>query len=434
MASGSLKSIAVALESSFGSIAAANGAPDASGLSYAGLEAERATLIPFGATDLAQRAESRATFSGQPPEPILLWDVTAATRSNVRKGSITLTLPLRTLGGGAAYATYDLTPMGRLLGSGLVRIAATAASVVCDDAGNLTLTNVDVAAGTGANVKIGDVFAVAIGGRVEYAAVTNRVVDNITYSPATSAPLTTHTLRLCDVWVPYYPGASLGSSVALRLDGDGWRTYAVGARLQSARIYADAGAMRLDLAVRCEGIYDAHAASALSEPTRASGSRLLMRGSYAVMSSTAIGSTTPAQLGRTALVIDGWESTVENTLIPVGASGASAIGASDLEVGDVVETATVNLGGPNAATEVFVRDQEQRSFLLGCGSNGAIAGNAGCVYIPGGYLSADSLRTAAEGEIVKQVLPVTAGAWTLDTGAPAAGVAVDQPWRLALAN
>ena len=425
MATSAIRSCGVATESTVGSPATATGYPDASGLSYAILECRRASLTVPGEQPTVPREDARASAYIYPPEVAGIHSSGSPLR--LRDATVTITCPLRTIGAASAFANYAAMPLGRLLASGFgVSTPGASTDTVALSVSESVYTSDDAT-----DTDVGDIIKIErdASGRVSFAGVTNSDgggTENVTISPAAEAALTTNdVIRLCQTYYSVLGTSTLGSSVALRLDGDGWRSYLVGARWQTIRLYAEGRLVMVDITIQGR-VYDDHGSASVSDYTQADGAVAVDAGCYHVISSAAIGTTVPATLARTALALDAWEVTITNTLSPVGASD-NALGYSDLEVTDQTVEGSVTITTPVSGYDDFLLDQEQRSIMLGFGPLGA--GNGAAVYIPAATFTSDASMRSLDGERVTQVLNFGMGNWTLDSASTDAG---DKNFRLGL--
>ena len=426
MATSTIRSCGVATESTFGSVATSDGYPDASGLTFAGLECRRGSLTTPGEQPNVPREDARASAYSFPAEVPGVYS--GGNPRRLREGTVTLTVPMRTIGAATTYANYAAMPLGRLLGSGC-GVDVPGASF---DAVTLTGDDVSYVSTDASLVTLGGLLKVDrdASDRVSFTGVTDTDpggTDLINHSPALEAAVVAaDSIRQCNVYHSALGTSTLGASVALRLNGDGWRSYLVGGRWQSVRLYLEGNLVMADIVIQGM-IYDDHDNASVTDYTRADGAVANNRGCFHIISSSAIGTTTPAGLARTVLNLDAWEITVTNTLAMVGRSD-DAMGHSDLEVVDQVVEGSITVTTPQSAFDDFLLDQEQRSLMFGFGPLGN--GNGMCVYVPAGTFTSDPSVRNLDGERVTQVLNFTQGNWTLDdsTTAPA-----DTNWRIGLA-
>ena len=207
MATTSLRGVKVAVESSFGSVDA-NGFPSASGLTFYGLECERANAIIPGDAQTLERSESRASFYELPAEPLAAQSGGVYVRR--RRGDIVLKVPVRGLGSGSAFATYASIPWMMCVRTSLASQVPSDAS----DARSSTGTANSHTVTTAAEFIAGGGFKTDVAGRPVYRYTTRKVGSVIDYSPGVSALAGGTTQRHLQT-LYYSPGATLGNSVAL---------------------------------------------------------------------------------------------------------------------------------------------------------------------------------------------------------------------------
>lgn len=414
MASPHIRGLAVAVESAgtgFGNVAAATGVPSTSGLTFASMEVRKGSLSTFGEPVVDDRAdEARGGAFIRPAEHVTMYSGGSPIRRLM--GSISLTVPVRTIGSAAAFANYGAMPLAQLLSSGMGVHTPSASTVAVAAAGAGTATSWTLDTGQGASSDVGQLVKYDLNGRAEFSAVTSITGDVITASPAYSAaPANSADFRLCQTWYNALGTSTLGSSVALRIDGDGWRWYAYGCRMESVRFYLESRQLMADITLQAAYCDEDHTSAAITEPTFADGERAHSLGSYAVISSASIGTTSPAELARTALDMADFELTYTNTLAPLGHSD-DILGMSDMEVTDVAIEGSMTLPAPVAGLEDLYLNGEQRSICIGFGATGA--GNGAAVYIPAATMTSDGAVRGLDGDTVQQVLNFGMGNWTLD--------------------
>ena len=426
MSTARVRGVRVALEGTFANVASTTGIPSTAGLTFYTLEADAANITTFGDPTLNERNDARSDWYSLPPEPETMWS--GGSRVRRRTGTITLSVPLRGIGDPFAgpYATYAAMPLHMLLQSGMTAYAPAGA-----------LTD-DVAANVSANrwtptslaaYEIGQGIAYDRNNRREYAFVTDNPAD-VYVSPGFSGiPAIADTMRMCETLFSR-AGTAPGSSVALELTGDGWRTYAYGCRMQSVTITTPPRKATLDITIQCAFVTDDHAGGILSQnPARTAGAVAHALGSYAVISATSIGTTTPATLGRTVLACDEWTFTLTNTLTPRGWSN-DITGMSDMEVTSTEATARL-VGTVESSLASDLWNQTERSLLLGLGPIGQ--GNGAAFYIPAAVLQVDASKREYGTDRVRMELQYRNGLWSLDdTAGMAAGAPGDSSVRIAL--
>jgi hypothetical protein len=397
------RSLSIAPESSFGSLAAATGLPSTSGLTFVSIPCERDPIVIYGEPVASERNDARDGSYGLPPEPDTVFS--SGSRVRRRTGQVALRLDLTTIG--TTANNYDTNYLGYLLGAGFQTAKHTITSdtpsaVANDNKFTPTLTNTDY--------SIGALLGCDIAGRAEYSAVTdNDESGDIAVSPAFSDLQTSTTLRALQTW---YPGsrAQTGnkvSSVAFEVEGVDFKTICFGCVLESVSISLDNGRVMADLTYQSACIQDDHGnAVAPVEPSYNAGSPPFFRGSYVVVSSDSPTSLTNAtagdKLGRTALDCEDFTLTITNTLTPLGHSN-SILAMSEMEISDVDVELTLTLSSPSTTLNSDYFNRKIRQVLVG---TGPIADGKGCAFmLPAAYLVNDPSQYDVSGnDIVRQTL------------------------------
>lgn len=424
MASTSIRSIGVAAESTFAAVAT-NGIPSTSGLTFYGLECDRASVQPFGDPESVEREETRASFYALPPEPVALHDGSSYVRR--RRGEITLTMPLRSIGAGTAYSTYAAIPwymlLRTVLGHSVPGTVADALSAEADVSTHTASSGGTFLAGRGFKT---DLASGSYTGRPWYQFTTDVTGSTITASPGLMLRGAGSSQRQLQTAF-YAPGSTGGSSVALYLAGDGWKTYAFGCRASRIRLFVESGMVKLEVTLRAAYITDDHGSGVhATNPVRASGVPAQFRRSLLVVGDAAIGTTSPGVHGASPISVDmdSFEATLDITLAEIGRT-SDAVGFSDMERTnyDARMSVTASYADSTLAGDLFA--QTERCVLAGFGPIGN--GNGACVYMPAAHMVGDPSRYDVSGDIVKTRLEYRAGLYTLDTNSTAPQ---DTPFRL----
>jgi len=414
------RSISIADESVFGSIDSTTGRPSPSGLTFISLPAERDPVVIFGEAPITERPDLRDGPYGYQPELDTVWD--SSNRIQKRTGEITVRIDFTT-GSGA----YTATGLGLLLQAGLKRVAHTATSSdsVTSTSGN-QITPTDES-----QWAVGGLISSIINGRAEYSALTSNdragAGTDIGVSPAFSAGPTT--IYPMDTF--YLPtgtaSGAVGTSVAFRIDGVNFRSYAFGCKLSSLAISLEGGRVMGDFTFQAAMIIDDHDDSFYStsialgpvEPVFLSGAPAHFRGSYVVLSSAAPttatdkSGTTGDELARTAIDCESFELTLTNELTPKGFSN-DILGMSDMEVTNATIECTLTLSSPASLVLNDFRDRVSRQVLIGTGPTGT--GKGAAFFIPSAFLINDPSAYDVSGEIVKQTLTYNQGRFGGDVG------------------
>lgn len=408
MATTSIRGVRVAVESTFGS-PDSTGFPSTSGLTFYGLECDRANASIYGDPQVAERSESRASFYELPSDPL------AAQAGGVyvrrRKGEITLKCPVRGLGSGTAFATYAAIPWMMLLRTSLASQVPSDASDALSSTGTANSHTVT----TAAEFVAGGGFKTDVSGRPVYRYVTRKVGSVIDYSPGVASLAGGTTQRHLQTMY-YAPGATIGNSVALELAGHNWITYAYGCRMRSMRLVLDDDRASWEITMACAYITDAHSSGVNAvDPTRASGAVAQLRNSW-VEITQAIGTTTPAALTGVQVGVDDVRFSLDVTLAEVGTT-SNALGMSDMEPTDYSASLGLTLSSVSTTYADDLFTQTQRSVLVGFGPIGT--GQGFCIYVPAATIQGDPSVYDLSGDTVRMSLDFKPGLWTLDSSSTA---------------
>ncbi len=423
MATAQVRSIALAAENSFGSVSSTTGLVDVSALTWRQMEVEdRGALTTFGDMPMTPRETiARDNFYIDAPEPATI--LSSGTRQRRRKGELTVAVPLRPMGTTGSYTTMALSlALSSSMGRQSPAVDAT-----------------DVVAGVGANrftpTALGDYTLGALiktdrFGRPEYSQVVDNPAD-VYISPAFSGTLgAADTVRQVETWYTG-PSVTLGSSLAILIDGDGWRTYATGCRLKSIKVTPnDAKLAVAELTFTCTYVDDDHAAASVGRPAKTDGQPGHALGSYTVVSSTTAqpGGAAPYTLGRTALSIDTFSFSVDFTLVERGQTN-SIVGASELDVVDAAGACEVTLSSPVSTYDDDILTPTPRSVFVGLSATGA--GNGVVMALPAGIMVDDGSKRDLSNGAVRQLLKWKAGYWG---GVDASTALADSPILLGMSN
>jgi hypothetical protein len=387
-------SIAVAAESSFGSLAAATGIPDSTGLSFTSLECDKAG-VTYDGQEFPNVDDWNYVRSGagqQPPIPVTINSSGSPVRR--RTGTFTIRAPMRMIGSATTYGAYGLMPLVQVLNSGLALSSAAATTddvSVAIDANSWTPTTVG-------NLPEGAMVQWTENNRVEYSAVTDNASD-VTISPAFSGtPQAADTIRLADVLYPVVgTSGSTGNSVAIRFDAQSHRFIAFGCRLESVTFeleqVAGGALVFANMTIRAAHITDDDGNASVSNPSLADGSVATFLQSYFVYSD-AISGSAPYSLARNTLDLDSWSCTITNTWQAQGAS-SSILGVSGYDISDQTITLEAT-GAVDATLRSDFQNERTRQIVVGCGRQGV--GNGFAIQIAAAALTADSVPVeGAEG-------------------------------------
>lgn len=346
-----------------------------------------------------------------PSDPDTVWS--AGTPVAFRRGSVTLTVPLRGIGVGTAYATNNLLPLHWLLNTCMAVSEATASQTSPDNALAMSTTTFE-SSGTW---KVGEMFSVEINGKMESAAVTDFLVgapNTIVYSPATSVALTDTAIikRGSTFWAPLSQSGVVGSSVAIEMDGVGWQTIGYGGRVSAVSLVLDGHRASLKLTVNFPFIADSHSSAALTDPTIADGVIAYLGLNQPVYTATLSGLVAPAELSRNVLDIDSVTVDYTPNLVSKGTS-RTALGVTEQEVSHWTAKVGMTLADPVATFNRDMDDQVRRSLMIPFGPGSIGSGFA--VYMPAAVPHLDASKRNRSGDIVQQDLEWGAGNWVGDT-------------------
>ncbi len=433
MATSYIRSIRIIQESSFGSLT--DNAPDTTifnGTDDEELDCNRADLTTVG--DLAQneRDDIRSGFYGVPADPETVPDSNGDLLPR-RTGQLTVTLNLR----GSGSQDSDDDPLVWLLAAGMTDGGkpALATETVTANAQAQTFEVADES-----QYVVGQILQTAlVGGRAEFAGIvdaTDGTPDLVEYSPAFSSELDGDDIYACRTFVskPGAPGTVLGSSLAFRLDGDGWRTYAFGCRPSSYAFSGTGRRVQLTITLDAAYIYDDHdnasAAAIASVPYRTDG-KVCHTLDCEVIVSNVIDTgdaAYPRIAGRSALKVDEWTLSITNELAPLTCPD-SILGMADMEVTNRMCEASFTLSVPDSTFASDFLNRSQRQVMIGFGPG--TAGEGACVFLPAGFLTVDPQKRDLGGPLVRQVLTYREGYWGGDQSSTALS---NTPLRIGLTD
>lgn len=429
------RSLSIASESAFGSLGS-DGIPSASGLTFISIPCERDPIVIAGEPVISERNDARDGPYFVPPEIDTVYDG-SGNRVRRRTGSVVCRVDLTTIG--TAADTYASNYLGYLLGAGFLTQLPSILT------GNTTAVdaNTFTPASAFAESDIGTLISSSISGRAEYSAVTNHNLSgggNVTISPALSTSSYTAARGLQTWYTPSRGTAgTYGSSVAFRIDGNNFRTYAYGCVLESLNISLDNGRLMAEFTYQSAYITDDHAnAVGPVEPSYNTGNAPFFRGAYAVLSSGSPASLTNATVGETQgrLALDAQEFsvTVTNTLTPLGHSN-SILAMSDMEITDVAVELSLTLSSVNTTIKDDFFNRAVRQVLIG---TGPVGDGLGCaIMLPAAQLTVDpNVYDVSGNDIVRQTLTYQqsryAGDYSGDLAATYESNAGCSPFRLGL--
>jgi len=397
------RSLSIASESgTFGSLGS-DGIPSASGLLFISIPCERDPIVIAGEPVISERNDARDGPYFVPPEIDTVYN-DSGERIRRRTGQVVCRVDLTTIG--TAADTYAANYLGLLLGAGFLTQLPSILT------GNVTAVdaNTFTPASAFAEADIGTLISSSISGRAEYSAITNHNLSaggNVTVSPALST--TSYTAaRGLQTWYTPSRGTSgtYADSVAFRIDGVNFKTFAFGCVLESLSITLDNGRLMAELTYQSAYITDDHAnAVGPVEPAYNAGNAPFFRGAYAVLSAGSPASLTNSTVGETqgriAVDAEDFSCTITNTLTPLGHSN-SILAMSNMEITDVAVEMSLTLSTVNTAIKDDFFNRAVRQVLIG---TGPVGDGLGCaIMVPAAQLTVDPNVYGVSGDIVQQTL------------------------------
>lgn len=419
MATSTIRSIRILREPSFGCLDATTLEPDFDafdGTEDVELDCVRAELTTFGDPVVNPRDEPRGAFFEVAGDPEAI-PAAGGGLYRGRRGSLSLTLILEGIGA----STANDFPFAWILSAGLPSIDTsilTGPEAVVDHATAQSFTVDDES-----DWVLGGLIGVTRAGKLlECSTIVEKAETLIGHSPAFGADLAGQTVRPMRTWASTI--GALGASLAFRVDGHLWRSYAFGGRPQSYAFKATGRRVECTVVIPVAIVIDDHSTVAglngtnvNSVPYRTGGVVMHTMGSEVVVSNAIDldGAAYPRVPGHTVLEVDAWEATVTNALDATGTGvSRSVLGMSEWEVVDRMVEAKIT-GTPTPALDGMLWDRSQRHLSLGFGPGGA-AGSGGCLMLMGAFLKTDASKRLTSAPRVQQELTFGAGGWHGDDG------------------
>jgi len=398
------RSLSIASENgSFGSLGT-NGIPSFSTLSFTSIPCERDPIIISGEPVVSERNDARDGAYFVPPEPDTVYN--GSNRVRRRTGQIVCRVDLTTIG--STPADYSTNYLGLLLGAGfLTQIPSSNAKA--DTPSAIADVNTFTPSAAFSATDIGTLISTSISGRAEYSAITNNDVSgDVTVSPAYSSTSFTDVRGLQTWYTPSRGTAgTYGDSVAFRIDGNNFRSYAYGCVLETLNITLDNGRLMGEFTFNSAFITDDHGnAAGPVEPSYNDGAAPFFRGAYTVISNGSPASlsngTTQETQGRIALDCEDFSLTVTNTLTPLGHSN-SVLAMSNMEITDISVELSLTLSTVNTTIADDFFNRAVRQVVVGTGPQGDGKGCA--IMLPAAMLTVDpSVYDVSGNDIVRQQL------------------------------
>jgi hypothetical protein len=418
MASKYIGSIAVGVETSFGSVA--NGTPGALALAsgYVSMElADRAQITPYGETVATERMDARDGFYGVPPEAVKGLGVI------MRRAKVTIDAWVRPIGGPVgAIATYAGHPLYRLLRTRFDEHlpAVGASDPVAAPLGTVTQFSPTVAG----DYTIGEVLRIVTAAAPSvsrYTTVTDKTgAPLVICSPALNVapPVGSTVYPLPTLHIPRAGSTSL-KTCALQINGTIYQYDCYGVVMESLTLTGvsdDGRNVRASMVLDCSWVFDQEGPVSGPVPeVVAAGSLCHSLAADSVISEDA-GTTTPATLARKFTpCLDAWTLKVSWTMVYPGC-GASWLGRSTPEAVDMDVELEMVLSEYDTSWDLAADfgARTQRTVLLGFSGGDDGPGEGGAVVIPAAYQKVDGFKPTTDGESLRQKLVYGAGRYSGD--------------------
>ncbi len=424
MSTTAIRTCELALETGvagFANISTTTGAPTTAGLTYVGLECERASLTTFGEPVLQDRLDARAGPHWFAPE----YDtaVVSGARATRLQGTVELTMVLRTLGDASAVlpGSGDFDTYTGPTGIPWVNILNSMwAADTINGTGNLkdavlgpAVSANEWIAGAPLQYAPGQLVSLPIDDRIEWTSVTDVAAGNVIASPAMSRSLALG--DIVNMGRTFYPPNDLttavGPSFALRLNGAGWEWLAFGCRAEVMKIARRGRMMTVSFTIRCAHI-EPGTGSNEADFRAALGSVAHQTDSYTVISALTApvdGNAAPVQLPRSTVPVDEFEFTATQPLVARGTT-ENLVGVAEWEVGnDPTYEMSMTASVPSSALDFDLVDMNKRSILVGFGPHGI--GEGACIYMPAAVMTSSPQTRDLGNGIVRQKLTFRNGRW-----------------------
>ena len=421
MATKHIVSCQVAIDTAYGDIDSTTGLPKTTptGTLYAAEITDRSTLVLPGDAVLTDvNSVSRNGLYQMPPEPTSLKD--GADYIKRRTGTVSLTMPMRMVGGGTAYTDIKTMPLYAIANTALQTFSNAAAGT---DVVATIGTTTSHTATSGAKFDVGNAFKVIIDGRVEYSCITDITGDVLKYSPALSTALTIAQVvyPMDELIIPHYGVPTTIPSVTLQLNGIGWQADCSGATVTSMSFNYSSETARLEVTFEldCAHINYQNVADSTVAVAYADGGVLHHLKSYLTISDTggtrSVPVVAPAELAATQYCMDEFSLTL-NFERSINGCGESMIGRSGFEITDYSAEGSIILGGTSTAFDDDLFSGTMRTFVIGFNSGDATdEGEGGCIVIPAAIITNDPEKRDVGKSHLRTALNFGVGYWTGDT-------------------
>jgi hypothetical protein len=421
MATTAIRSIKIVRESTFGSLSSTTLEPDGSVFDNAvELDCVRAGITPFGDAPANERDEVRSTFGDVCPEPETIPRAADGLAYQLRRGDVSLSI----YAAGIGTLAPDSNPLFWILDAGWTP------AVQPDNAGENAQSNVAAQVfevDDGEAWDLGQLISITrLGKKAEFSSIVKITDAVIEHSPAFSAEADAGPSRVrpCRTWSSN-PG-TLGASLAIQIEGDGFRVRAYGIRPSALAITATGRRCMFDFTMSAAIVTEDPSVALLAgtnigaPPLRSGGWALHTLGAEVVISDVIDedDAAYPRIPGRFVPEVDSWTMQLTNELDAVGAGmSSSVLGMSEWEVTKRSASCSFTVDARDAGEE-FAADyhnRRHRQVMFGMGPGGA-DGSGACVQFPRAFLTADPNKRNVSGPRTQLDLNYGAGIWTGDDG------------------
>lgn len=409
MTTKNIGSVDVVTELSYGSIDGLTGLPTPPVAGWNPLEiADRAQIITPGDLVMAEHAGDRAGGWVRPPE------VTAVGSEVKRTAKASLTVPLRgPMGSNPALRALLKTCMDEL-----------SAQATPSDLTVAPVTSTSHATANAARYVAGAIAGYVSAGVWDWSGIESVAagVVKLTYELA-ATPSAGATVRLPYSYSLPAQGMPTTSSAALRMVGDGWTAYGLGAVVEKLTLVVDEASRRvsvtLDLDIAHVQYEETGTPAVTAIPT---GHQLhQLQSEVSIAGARAEGAAIDSESRENATCADAVAFEVTFTRAMPGC-GATILGRASAEVVNWDATLTLtpsegHLGGVPPTTDDMIARKVRQVFVgFGSGTVGA-AGEGGCLWLPAGVLTSDPAKREAGKDYLRRVWTFKAGRASSQAGA-----------------
>ena len=405
------------------SVSTSTGQVDVSGLTFRGVECDRASITWTSEPTLDEDTTVTTGFESRAPELDTMW--ASGARLDRARAEVTISgIPIRPYGGGAVAPAI----MANAQDMPLVQILSS--SLFAYDSGGVALASGGAGANAGQTqlatpLAIGEIVMFDVGGRMEAARTTNMGGGVATFGTYLSTALSGGD--------PVYRGlnffsqtgansGSVGAALAAKISTDaGTQTLTMG-RASRLRFYVENGAWNLEATIQFEYVAtDISTGGTVADPARTSGAVQRLHGVRPCYSSSAAPHDISAGFSSARSALDEVESdlevVIEHTLTPA-ARVDTVVGVSDTTITSTTITATIPAHDIKTNIAKDLRDSVCRQFVLpGAPVNdGSTTANGFALVLSAAYQTASAEVLSIDGELVSQAITVTCGQYGGDAG------------------